>query len=328
MSENYEILQKLVDEFNSKKICVIGDLMLDEFIIGDSQRISPEAPVPVVNIQQKKIFPGGAGNVANNIAALGGQVWVGGVVGLDGDGDILTKDMKNRGINISGVIKDKNFSTIKKTRVVSRGQQVVRLDREIGGYSIDKKTETQLMNWMASNINYWDVIVVSDYIKGVITKSVASRVLNLARRFKKIVIVDTKPKHVFYFKNFYLLTPNQEEASAISGVSDMSMAGKIIQRKLRCNVLITQGAEGMTLFYGNKTKHLPAKQRQVSDIVGAGDTVNSTIALALACGSSIIGASFLANHSAGVVVEKPGTAVVYPEELKNCLYSYGETQEN
>ena len=316
-----EDIIKFIARFKDKKIGVVGDLILDHFISGDVERISPEAPVPVLIVEKEIFVVGGAGNVAMNIAALGGKVFISGVIGKDDAGKILLKEFKrkNKNIDTTGIVKI-DSPTIRKTRVVARGQQLVRLDLNKEYIPSDSnQAEKRIIKFVSSHIKNWDALVISNYAKGLMTKKLAEAIVNLARRYKKQIIVDTKPKHAYFFKNITLITPNDEEAMEIAGVDDVMKAGKIIQKKLKCNVLITQGSRGMTLFEGKKVEWLPTKAKEVFDVTGAGDTVMAALVLSLASGLNLRQAIVVANHAAGIVVAKRGTAVVSAEELKNDL---------
>lgn len=315
-------LIKIVDNFKGKKIGVIGDLMLDHFIWGDVERISPEAPVPVVLVAKESFVPGGAGNTAANISALGGEAFIVGLTGKDFAGKTLLSEFKKRGIKTEGVVEHSQKPTIQKIRVVARGQQIVRVDKEDAQY-VDGGAEKKMLKFIASHIKEWDGLVVSDYAKGLITKNFSETLVSLAAKYKKPIICDIKPKHASFFKNATLLSPNHKESLQISGASDVNEAGRIIQKQLNCNVLLTQGAEGATLFEDNKIKHFPAlaMAREVVDVSGAGDTVVATATLALSAGANLEQASIIANHAAGIVVGKLGTATVAPKELIQYLES-------
>jgi len=313
-------LIKIIDNFKGKKIGVIGDLMLDHFMWGDVERISPEAPIPVVLVSKESFVPGGAGNTAANIAALGGKVFIVGLVGNDSAGKTLLSEFKKLGINTGGVLLHGQKPTTQKIRIIARSQQVVRVDKEDTKY-ISSDSEKKLLEFIASRIKEWDGLVVSDYAKGVITENLGKALVNLSVRHNKPIICDVKPKHAPFFKNATLLSPNHKESLVIAGVSDMNEAGKIIQKQLNCNVLLTQGAEGVTLFENKKIKHFSAMAREVFDVSGAGDTVAAVASLSLAAGANLEQATIIANRAAGIVVGKLGTATVNPEELKQYLES-------
>lgn len=309
---------KIIDNFKGKKIGVIGDLILDHFIWGDVERISPEAPVPVVLVTKESFILGGAANTANNIVALGGEVSLMGIVGSDVASDKLIAEFKKRKIDIDGLITDKKRPTIEKIRVVANGQQVVRVDKETAD-NINSHQENKEIDFISRHIKNWDGIVISDYNKGFITKNLAKKIIKLAKKYNKPVVGDTKPEHASYFKNITLLTPNNKEAAAIAGTNDITKAGKIIQRQLSCNVLIKRGPQGMTLFENNKVRNFLTKAKEIFDIVGAGDTVAAALILSLVSGADFSQAAIIANYAAGIVVGKIGTAVVFSEELKKDL---------
>jgi len=313
-------LIKIIDNFKGKKIGVIGDLMLDHFIWGDVERISPEAPIPIVLATRESFMPGGAGNTAANISALGGKVFVVGLVGKDSAGKTLLSEFKKRGIETGGVAEHAQKPTTQKIRIVARTQQIVRVDKE-DSQCISNDTEKKLLEFIASHIKKWDGIVVSDYAKGLITKNLVETLVKLAVKYKKPIIGDIKPEHAPFFKNVTLLTPNHKEALAIAGASDIKEAGKIIQKQLNCSILLTQGAEGVTLFENKKITHFPAMAREVFDVSGAGDTVAAVATLAFTAGADLEQASIIANHAAGIAVGKLGTATVKPEELKKGIQS-------
>lgn len=321
---NNKKLIKIVDNFKGKRVGVIGDLMLDQFVWGDAERISPEAPVPIVAVEKETFVPGGAGNTANNIAALGGKAFIVGLVGEDMAGKKLEKEFKKSKINTQGIIKNSEKPTIQKIRVIARGQQMIRIDKE-NLDNISDEEKNRVIDFISSQIQDWDGLVISNYAKGFITEDLVGEIIGLAKKYNKFIIADTKPKQALFFKGVSLLTPNFKEAKEISGKENLEEIGKEVQKKLNCNVLITQGSEGMTLFFKNKIKHFPAKAKEVFDVTGAGDTVVGVFALAQAAGADLETAAIIANHAAGIVVGKIGTAVVFCEELKKDLtQSYEE----
>lgn len=315
-------LTNIVNNFSGQRIGVIGDLMLDQFIWGETKRISPEAPVPVVLVSKETFMPGGAANTANNIAALGGQVSMVGVIGQDKPGKQLFRELEIKNINTDGIISLIGRPTVQKTRIIAQGQQVVRVDRENIDY-IGKEIEQRLINFINSQFKEWDVVVIPDYAKGLITENLAREIISLASRYQKPVIGNTKkPSHASYFQNVNLLIANSEEAAGIAREDEIEKAGKKIQQKLKCNVLITQGPEGMTLFEKDIIKHFPTKAREVFNVSGAGDTAVSAFTLALVSKANLEQAAIIANHAAGIVVGKMGTATLSIKELKNSLENY------
>jgi D-beta-D-heptose 7-phosphate kinase/D-beta-D-heptose 1-phosphate adenosyltransferase len=311
----------IISRFSKCRIMVIGDLILDEFLWGDVTRISPEAPVPVVWVKSESFMPGGAANVANNIHALGGQVYLAGVVGMDERGRIITEEIKKKGMDIEGIIVDGERPTTLKTRVIAHHQQVVRIDKEkVDGLSdgiID-----QVIDYVKEVINSVDGIIIEDYGKGVITPRLLEEVLRLAKRHRKIVTVDPKEEHFHYYKGVTAITPNHHEAAHAAGVKtkgleDITKIGKILLNRLKCDaVLVTLGENGMQLFEkkGGVT-HIPTVAQDVFDVSGAGDTVIGTFTLVLAAGASMVAAAHISNFAAGIVVGKVGIAVATQEEL-------------
>ena len=315
-------LLKILEQFKNKKILVIGDIMLDKYIWGDVSRISPEAPVQVVNVLKETYAPGGASNVASNASALKGEVFVAGIIGNDGAKDILLEELKKRGINTEGIFIDNDKPTTQKVRIIGRSQQLLRVDYEKKEH-IHKNIEHSIITFLERIIKDIDVVVISDYAKGVITQEISNKLVQIARDCNKAVIVDPKPKHRDLYSNVTLITPNNAEASEMTDIEDgsddavLEMGSKLL-RYLNTNVLITRGEKGMSLFEkdGNIT-HIPTKAKEVYSIIGAGDTVVATIALAIASGANLEEAATLANIAAGIKVGKIGTASVSIEEIKS-----------
>lgn len=309
---------EIVNNFQRKKIGVIGDLMLDQFIWGDAERISPEAPIPVVLATKETFIPGGAGNTANNIASLGGKAFMVGLIGQDQAAQQLLQELRAKGINTNGIIKTPKRITIQKIRIVARGQQIVRVDKERNS-PLDEQARKRIISFIVSHVKNWDALVVSDYAKGLVDRDLAQKIIVLAKKHQKPILGDTKPKNASYFKNVTLLIPNYKEAIEISGIEDLKKVGRKIQKELSCDLIITQGAQGMTLFEKRKIKDFPAKAREIFDVSGAGDTVVAILALSLVSGANLEEATCIANYAAGIVVGKLGTATVFPDELKREL---------
>jgi len=318
---NKSRLKKILSRFSKVKVLVIGDLILDEFLWGDVSRISPEAPVPVVWVKSESFMPGGAANVANNIHALGGNVSLIGLVGMDERGRVLTDELDKKGIDVGGIVVDNERPTTLKTRIIAHHQQVVRIDREkldgLSGSLLD-----QILDYVKEIIKNIDAIVIEDYGKGLVTPKLLQEVLKLARRHKKVVIVDPKEEHFPYYKGVTAITPNHHEAAKATGVKikdDASLVkiGETLLKKLKCKgVLITLGENGMQLFEDSgKVTHIPTVAQDVFDVSGAGDTVISTFTLALAAGANMREAAHISNIAAGVVVGKIGIGMATPEEL-------------
>jgi D-beta-D-heptose 7-phosphate kinase/D-beta-D-heptose 1-phosphate adenosyltransferase len=318
-----ERLLRIIEQFKNKKIIVVGDLMLDKYIWGNVSRISPEAPVQVVRVEKESYAPGGAANVANNVAALSGITYMVGIVGNDKAHEIMASELKSRKINTEGILEDKQRPTIQKVRVIGKGQQLLRFDYEEGGY-LDRNAENKIFDFIVKRIHDIDAIVISDYAKGVITKNLATSLIKLANEKGKIIIIDPKPKHKDFYKNATLITPNNKEACEMLNVEeedkDLAEVGKKLLEELNAALIITKGEKGMSIFEKNgEITNIPTKAKEVYDIIGAGDTVVATLALALASNATLKEAAVLANHAAGITVGKVGTSTVTTEELKKAI---------
>lgn len=315
---NKNELSKILLSLRGGKVLVVGDLMLDRYIFGIVDRISPEAPVPVVLIEKETFVPGGAGNVAINIAALGGKVSILGVIGKDNAAGRLIKEFKKRNIDASAVIKTASKPTVQKIRVVAHGQQLIRLDIE-KTEKIGAQLEKSVIKILAEKIKNSDAVAVSDYAKGFITKNLVGKIIYFSKKYKKPIVGDIKPKNFSYFKNIDIIAPNEKEALEMSGKNLISEAGKFLQNKLNCDVLITRGAKGLALFEKNKRYDFPAEAKDVFSVTGAGDTVTAVIALCLAADIKLQNAALIANCAAGIVVGKMGTTAPSFSELLNSL---------
>ena len=319
--QNFTKLKTIVSNFTDKKILVIGDLILDEFIWGKVSRISPEAPVPVVWAKNESFMPGGASNVANNINSMGGKAYMVGVVGNDEKAAILKGELEHRGVNVEGIFGDPQRPTILKTRVIAHQQQVVRIDRE----KVDPVRDSlirKLTGYIEDVIGEMDGVIVEDYGKGLITAKLLDRIIPLAKRKRKIIAVDPKVEHFSYYKGVTLLTPNDAEASRAVGFEikdkvSLKKAGAELLKKLKLKVLlITLGEEGMVVFEeGKPAKKIPTIAQEVFVVSGAGDTVVSSYTLSLISGASPFQAAHVANCAAGIVVGKVGIAVVTQDEV-------------
>ena len=318
-------LQAYIKKFKGGKVLVIGDLILDQYIWGPVSRISPEAPVPIVNVSSETLHLGGAANVSNNVLSLGGRVELCGVIGADEPGRQFTNVLRSHGIGSDGVLIDRDRPTTRKTRIVAHNQQLVRFDVE-RCHAISGVLEARISQYVAACIRSVAAVVVSDYAKGVITARVMADLTGLADRHKIPVIVDPKVRHIGYYKGVTVLTPNHLEAIQAAGLegedeSALLEAGRQLHQRLGCRaVLITRGERGMSLFEaGGTVTHIPTVARQVYDVTGAGDTVVATLALALAAGAPMRQAAKLANYAAGVVVGMLGTGTVTPAQLQEAL---------
>ena len=238
-------LLKILDNFKGKKILVIGDIMLDKYIWGEVSRISPEAPVQVVNVLKETFEAGGAANVANNIAALYGNALMVGITGNDGSRELLLEELKKKNIDTSGILIDKDKPTTQKVRVIGKSQQLLRVDYENKEH-VHPNIEASIINFLEKNIKNMDVVVISDYAKGVVTREVAKKIIQLSSENSKPIIVDPKPKHKDFYKDVTLITPNNAEASEMSGIEDgsdetiMEIGNKLL-KNLNTNVLVTRG---------------------------------------------------------------------------------------
>ena len=311
----------LIQQLSGRTVLVIGDLMVDHFLIGNVDRISPEAPVPVVRFRNEEFRLGGACNVANNIAALGGRAVVIGVVGDDAEGRRLCCDLTSRGIGVDGIVTDGGRCTTRKARVVTtRNQQVARIDYE-SDQEVALGVESAIVEKLDRLIPGADVVVISDYLKGAISRAIAAAAIQAAIQARKPLLVDPKVPHIDYYRGATLITPNHHEAEAVAHLrirtdADAGEAARRFRERAGCeNVLITRGEHGMYLHAPDGDATLPAEAREVADVTGAGDTVIGTIALALAAGGSLLEAARLANRAAGIVVGKFGPATVSVQEL-------------
>ncbi|HXG53402.1 MAG TPA: D-glycero-beta-D-manno-heptose-7-phosphate kinase [candidate division Zixibacteria bacterium] len=323
-------LSQITDGFRRINLLVVGDLMLDRFIWGDVERISPEAPVPVLRVTSESIQLGGAANVVHNIRTLGGQVTACGAVGRDGPGKKLLQDLRRIGVSTDGVFTDEGYQSIQKTRIIARPrhQQIVRLDRESRA-PMREPTLKKIRDYVLRHHRRYDGIVVSDYGKGVIHRELLERLADLAGRDGRPVVIDPKKENYGRYRGATLITPNKEEASGAAGIpirdeSSLIEAGRRLVRLWRAKaVLITRGPEGMSLFRPRRTAaHFPTQPKEIFDVTGAGDTVVAVCGLALAGGASYEDAAVLANLAAGLVGDEVGTVAVRADALKRAI---GET---
>lgn len=315
----------LLGRFPRARILVVGDLILDQYIWGEVNRISPEAPIPVVEVIRETYTPGGASNVAHNVRDLGAGVEVCGIVGEDGYGRMLLDTLKEKGILVHGVVADPSRPTTLKTRIVAHKQQVVRVDRESTGRP-DGRLLGLLCEKIRARLPHVDAVILEDYGKGVLQDELLEEVVPLARGAGKIVTVDPKKEHYDAYRGVTAITPNRVEAEAASGVRivderSLDEAGRRLLERLSCEaVLITMGDRGMCLFErGEAPLGIPARAREVYDVSGAGDTVIAVLTTALVAGATLRRAAALSNVAGGLVVEKLGTATVTREELLRRL---------
>jgi len=318
-------LQALVDRFAGRRLLVLGDLMLDHYLWGRCERISPEAPVPVVDVQKETSSLGGAGNVAANLTSLGAEPVLVGLVGEDDRSRQLFEAFADRGVDTRAIVRDPSRPTTMKTRIIAHSQQVVRADWESRA-DVEGKALKMLLATLERELPKCHGLIVSDYGKGVVTRVVLEKAIGLAKAKKLPTCVDPKESHIDAYKGVSILTPNQNEAGYVMGqrITDetsLMSVGWGLQKRLDVDcALITRGADGMSLFErSGRYTHLPTVAREVYDVTGAGDTVVSVVALALAAGADYPEACYLANHAAGVVIREVGTATCSPSELRASL---------
>ncbi|MBF0472947.1 MAG: D-glycero-beta-D-manno-heptose-7-phosphate kinase [Nitrospirae bacterium] len=313
----------ILDNFSDKHILVIGDMMLDHFIWGDVSRISPEAPVPVVDVKSESFLVGGAGNVAHNIVSLGAKATVVGIIGDDQSAKELLRIFKEKNINTEGLFIDDRPTTV-KTRVIANHQQVVRFDRE-GREYLDNSLFNKISKYIAANINSYDAIIVSDYKKGVVDRRLIKLLVRLSQPKGHFIAVDPKVGHFPFYKGVSLITPNKKEAALGSNIDitdkdSLESAGQRLKKTLQCKaVLITTGESGMSLFTDESIDHIPTMARVVYDVTGAGDTVISVFTLSYISGAVMHQAAHISNHAAGIVVGKLGTATVTIDDILKSL---------
>src|ERR1044072_3936874 len=314
--------EQLLQSMRDRKIVVLGDVMLDEFVWGEVTRISPEAPVPVVDIRRESVHLGGAANVLANVVALGAQACVVGVVGNDVAGERLRAQLKETGSaeNSDYLVTDEGRPSTIKTRIIAHNQLVVRADRE-QRTPVSGATEKRILDFLKQALSQADAFVVSDYDKGVLTPAILGEILPAA--YARVpVLIDPKIRNFPHYRPASLITPNHHEALRMTNLESDSddglhQAARLIREKLGCDaVLITRGDRGLMLLEGdNDPVYVETAAREVYDVTGAGDTVIATLAAAMASGATMLEAATLANHAAGIVVGKVGTATTSADEL-------------
>jgi D-glycero-beta-D-manno-heptose-7-phosphate kinase len=326
MSVNISIkkLQGLFKKSKGKKIAVIGDVMLDKYVYGHISRISPEAPVPVVDIQKTEYKLGGAANVANNIKALEAEPILIGVIGDDYDSAHYIDVMKSLNLSTVGIFKDKSRPTTAKTRVIAHSQHVLRVDNEVKE-NISSSMKNKILSYVKNNLKNFEAVILQDYNKGVLTKEVIAEIISICKKNNKPVYVDPKFANFYEYKDVTVFKPNRKEvgdilAMKLDGEESVNEAGRILIDRLNCEYLVlTRGEKGMMLFDKEKDKtvvlNIPTRARKVADVSGAGDTVISTIAVMLAGGANVIEAVMLANQAAGIVCEEVGIIPIYKQAL-------------
>lgn len=318
-------LRALLDRARERTVLILGDLMLDHFVIGAVDRISPEAPVPVVRFDHESYRLGGAANVAHNVAALGGRVEIAGLVGSDPEGTRLVGELREAGIGTAAVLADSSRCTTRKLRVVTtRNQQVARIDYECDA-AANATLEAELTKKIVEAAAHAAVVLISDYQKGAVTRATAQAAIVAARDRGIPSLVDPKVPHIDYYAGATLITPNHHEAEAVTllrirTAEEARVAAHRFQARAQCEaVLITRGEHGMWLLFPDGEFDLPAEAREVSDVTGAGDTVIAAMALGLAAGGSLRESAQLANRAAGLAVARFGPVAISYDELLSAL---------
>ena len=333
-------LKGIIHKFKRAKILIVGDLILDEYIWGNVDRISPEAPVPVVWANKRTYVPGGAANVANNVRSLDGRVCLVGVTGKDENSDVLVSELKLREIDTEGIFIEPKRHTTVKTRILAGHQQVVRVDWEHTD-SLPGELNQRIIKFIKKKIDDFDAVIIEDYGKGVINMQLLAELISLGRAYKKIITVDPKEEHFQYYRGVTSITPNRRELeNAIRNLKikdttnrfklsndrlftdkDIDLAARQILEYLELeSILVTLGEHGMQLFErSGHVTHIPTVAQEVFDVSGAGDTVISAFTLGLCCAATKLEAAHIANFAAGIVVGKVGTAVTTRKELLERL---------
>jgi len=318
-------IRKLLEQFSGKRIGVVGDLMLDRYYWGSISRISPEAPVPVVEVESQSTRLGGAANVANNIASLGGIPLMIGVIGDDSGGKRLRSIVEEAGFPTAGLVIDKSRPTTTKTRVIAHSQHVVRIDQEVKN-DVGKEILAKILDTLRAELSTLDAIILEDYNKGVVVKNLIHEISALARKAEKTVTVDPKFHNFFEYTNVTVFKPNRKETEEALGrrltdVRSIEEAGWDLVKRLETdNVLLTLGEKGMSLFErGGDVTHVETRAQHVADVSGAGDTVISTLTMAIVAGATVKEASALANHAGGVVCGEVGIVPIQRDALLNAV---------
>lgn len=312
-------LEEILNAFRDVRVGVIGDMMLDDYIIGTVERISPEAPVPVVSVKEEKFVLGGAANVVNNLSVLGAQVFCFGVIGNDFDGDRLLNEFKKQKIEVSGIVRSEKRRTIVKRRIIGESQQLLRLDWE-DAKPISEDIEELLIVKIMKKIEGLDAIILSDYDKGILTYKLVREIIKICKEKNIKVMVDPKPKNAENYIGATAMTPNRKEALECLGrksFENIVDIGKELKEKLHLeSLLLTRSEEGVSLFEKDEVINIPTYAKEVFDVTGAGDTVISVFTLAASVKNvTLCEAAKIANTAAGVVVGKIGTSTVTKEEI-------------
>ena len=326
-------IDKIFGSPDTKKIYIIGDVMLDRYLLGDVTRISPEAPVQVFDIRNSEYRLGGAANVSFNVRTLGAEPFIIGVIGDDNEGKLLIEAMNKLDIDTGGLLKEKERPTTCKTRVISDSHHLLRIDSESKS-DISDETEKKIMTLLEKNAGEIGILILQDYNKGVLTKNLIYKVTEFAAKNKIKILVDPKFENFFEFQNAYLFKPNRKEledalGKKIKSPEDIDTFAQELMEKLNCeNIILTLGEQGMMIIEKMngeiKQEKIPTKARKVADVSGAGDTVISTIAVCLARGATLRDAAIISNYAAGLVVEEVGIVPIY----KNILLEHISREQN
>lgn len=318
-------IEQFLDRIGAVKALVVGDLMLDEYLWGKTERISPEAPVQVVDITHEDLRLGGAGNVINNLVTLGCQVHVASVLGNGHDGDLIRSMLDAIQVDTTGLLFDPRRKTSRKTRILASHQQMMRFDRE-SREPITAEQEQILATYVRENAARYDVILISDYLKGVLTEGLLQQIIQIGKERGLPVVIDPKGTDYHKYRGATLLTPNRKETEvasrvAITDLDSLRLAGRTLLENLDLETLVvTRSEEGISIFFRDGQEvHLPTQAQEVYDVTGAGDTVLSLIGVGLACGLSIAEAAHVANLAAGVAVSKVGTSTVSIDEIRDSF---------
>jgi len=318
-------IDRLLSSMKGRKIAVVGDLMLDRYIWGKVSRISPEAPVPIVDMESEQVRLGGAANVAQNVKTLGGDPLLLGITGDDNSGKILKEMLGEQNFPADGIVTDQSRPTTVKTRVIANDQHVVRIDREDKN-EISAQVQKKLTDALNNIIPVVDGIIIEDYNKGVLTKTIIKETIALGTAHKKIITVDPKFHNFFEYTGVTVMKPNRNEIEEVLGVrlrsrDEIRAAGLTLLRKLEAeNILLTLGEQGMSLFESaGDISHISTKALKVADVSGAGDTVIATLTMALAAGASVKEAVTIANYAGGIVCGYVGIVPIDPVELRKII---------
>ncbi len=321
-------VKEIAGKFSGKKILTVGDIMLDEYIWGNVDRISPEAPVPVVEVIKESYHLGGAANVAHNLRTLGAEVFPVGLIGFDSAGDKLTGIFESLGITCEGIFREKNRNTTQKTRIIAHSQQVVRVDRE-KKLPAAQNTAEMIAGFCEKYIPVCDAVLIEDYDKGLLNRKLIKDILKKASSCAKPVFVDPKFENFFLYSGVKMFKPNLKELSKATGTKcstedEISSAVDIVLKRIDCEyLLLTQGEKGMTVFFSDAREpmKIPTKAREVYDVSGAGDTVISAVCLSLLSGAGIEESALIGSHAAAVQLKKMGAQTVIIDEI---LESFGK----